>query len=64
MRTRRDGRPHGADRDKKNLLEKVFGKTSTGVVYLVSVAVLLLVLAGFVASYLFRGGVSLLSLGG
>lgn len=62
MRARRGDRPHDADRGKRNLLAKVFGRTSTGVVYLVSVAVLLLVLAGFVVSFLFRGDVSLLSL--
>ena len=46
------------------MLEKLFGKRSTGIVWIVTASILLLLLAGFVASYLLSETIDLYSLVG
>ena len=46
------------------MLEKLFGKRSTGIIWLVSAGILLLMLAGFIAAYVLTDNVDLSSLVG
>lgn len=52
----------GAEQKKIGILEKIFGKNSTGILYILSVCALLLMLGAFVASYVFKSAMTPLAL--